>query len=70
VPDTSVPIEFNDLCLLVWLRETDATFYPDFVAMVSEVDTPGLTVSCEGVTSDKAGAINYLQRRTPLWPVV
>ncbi|HEV7403470.1 MAG TPA: hypothetical protein VGO11_11100 [Chthoniobacteraceae bacterium] len=70
VPDTSVPIEFNDLSLLVWLRETDATFYDDFVAMVGEVDTPGLTVSCEGVTSEKAGAVKYFQRHTPLWPVV
>jgi hypothetical protein len=70
VPDTSVPIEFNDLHLLVWLRETDATFYDDFVATVSEVETPGLTVSCEGVTSEKAGAIQYFQRHTPLWPVV
>lgn len=69
VEDTSVEIHFNNLILVVCLREGADAFYSDFVAMVGQRATDGLAVSCDKLTPDQAKIVRYLRKHTPLWPV-
>lgn len=68
--DTSSAIDFNDLRLVVWLRAADTDFYNDLAVMVGKVTPAWLRATCSGVTSDRTETVEFLQGRTPLWPVV
>jgi hypothetical protein len=68
--DTSSAIDFEDLRLVVWLRAADTDFYNDLAVMVGKVTPAWLRATCSGVTSDRPETVEFLQIRTPLWPVV
>lgn len=66
-------IDFNDVRLVLWLRESDDHFYNDFAVMVGKIAPPYLRVTCHGVTAgnpEHAGTLAFLHRCTPLWPSV
>jgi hypothetical protein len=68
--DTSSAIDFNNLRLVAWLRAADTDFYNDLAVMVGKVTPAWLRTTCSGVTSANTETVEFLQRCTPLWPVV
>lgn len=56
--------------LVVWLRGEKGDVYNDFRIMVDKLKPPYLRVACGAATSEEAATMEFLQGRTPLWPVV
>jgi hypothetical protein len=63
-------VDDGELRLMLWLREEKGDLYHDFRLMIDKVKPPHLRVTCGGVTPGETAAIEFLQGRTPLWPVV
>ncbi len=60
----------RDYRLVLRLRGLDNDFYNDFTLMAGKLMPAGVEFSCAVVTPDNEKALEFLQRCTPLWPVL
>jgi hypothetical protein len=60
----------NDLRVILWLRQPDAIFYNDFCLMAQKLTPRYLEFYCASITSEDKHTVAFLQRQTPLWPLL
>jgi hypothetical protein len=63
-------VDEGELQVAVWLREEESDLFNDFGLMVEKVAPPHLRVRCAAVSPEDGAGNDFLQRCTPLWPVV
>lgn len=63
------PID-NAIRLVLWLRSTDNPFYNDFSLMAGRLVPDNLEIMTGIVTAEDEATLAFLQKQTPLWPVV
>lgn len=63
------PID-NAIRLILWLRSTDNHFYNDFSLMAGRLVPPDQEIMTGVVTAEDEATLAFLQKQTPLWPVV
>ena len=60
----------NDLRVILWLRQPDSIFYNDFCLMAQKLTPRHLEFYCASITSEDKNTVAFLQRQTPLWPLL
>lgn len=60
----------NDLHVILWLRGTDNDFYNDFCLMAQRLTPRHLDFCCGVITPEDTDGVAFLQRYSPLWPVM
>lgn len=60
----------NDLRVVLWLRQADPVFYNDFCLMAQRLTPRHLEFYCAVVTPEDRDTVAFLQKQTPLWPLL
>lgn len=70
VDETTGEVPGDDLRVILWLRHADHVFYNDFCLMAQKLAPRHLDFYGAMITSDDAQAVAFLQKHTPLWPLL
>lgn len=60
----------RDMRIILRLRSLDNDFYNDFSLMAGKLAPPGVELATAVVTADNEGALEFLSRCRPVWPVI
>jgi hypothetical protein len=63
-------VDERDLRFIVRLRDNPGDFFNDFSLMVTRLKPKGFEVAVAAARLEDAEGMAFLQRCTPLWPVI